>query len=112
MQSMLRLAAIALLSLGLVATPALAASLDQAKAAGQVGEKIDGFLGVVDANAPTDVRALVERINAERAAKYAEIAQKQGTAVDAVAKIAGQKLIERTPAGQYVLGADGRWRQK
>jgi uncharacterized protein YdbL (DUF1318 family) len=112
MISVVRLVAITLLSFGLLAAPAVAASLDQAKASGQVGEKIDGFLGVVDADAPADVRTLVERINAERAAKYAEIAQKQGTAVDAVAKIAGQKLIERAPAGQYVLGADGRWRQK
>jgi uncharacterized protein len=112
MNSIVRLAAIALLFLGLAAAPALAAALDDAKAAGQVGEKIDGFVGVVDAGAPSDVRALVDRINAERAAKYAEIAQKQGTAVDAVAKIAGQKLIERTPAGQYVLGADGQWRKK
>lgn len=112
MISIVRLAAIALLSFGLWAAPALAASLDQAKAAGQVGEKVDGFLGVVDADAPADVRAMVEQINAERAAKYAEIAQKQGASVDAVAKIAGQKLIERTPPGQYVLGADGQWRKK
>lgn len=112
MISVLRFAAVVLLALGLAALPALAASLAEAKAAGQVGEKVDGFLGVVDANAPADVRALVDQVNAERQAKYAEIAQKQGTPIDAVAKIAGQKLIERTPGGQYVLGADGQWRQK
>jgi uncharacterized protein len=112
MISVVRFAAVVLLSLGLCAAPALAASLGEAKAAGQVGEKIDGFLGVVDANAPADVRALVDQVNAERGAKYAEIAQKQGASIDAVAKIAGEKLIARTPAGQYVLGADGRWRMK
>jgi uncharacterized protein YdbL (DUF1318 family) len=112
MNSVVRLAAIALMALGLSAAPALAAALDDAKAAGQVDEKVDGFLGVVDANAPADVRALVDRVNAERKAKYEEIAQKQGTAIDAVAKIAGQKLIERTAAGHYILGADGQWRKK
>ena len=112
MVSVLRTVAILLVALGLFAGPALAASLDQAKAAGEVGEKIDGFLGVVDANASSDVRAMVDQINAERLAKYAQIAKKQGTPTDAVAKIAGQKLIERTPKGQYVLGADGKWRKK
>jgi uncharacterized protein YdbL (DUF1318 family) len=29
-----------------------------------------------------------------------------------VAQIAGQKLIERTAKGGYVMGADGQWRQK
>ena len=112
MLASLRFAAIALLSLGLLATPALAASLDQAKAAGQVGERIDGYVGVVDANAPADVRALVDQINAERQAKYKEIADKQGAPVAAVAQIAGKKLLERTPAGEYILGADGQWRKK
>jgi len=107
-----RLVAIAILCLGLVSAPALAASLDQAKAAGQVGERIDGYLGVVSANAPADVRAMVDKINAERKAKYQQIADKQGAPVAAVAQIAGRKLIERTPKGEYVLGADGHWRKK
>ena len=106
-----RVLALALVTLG-SALPAFAQSLDQAKAAGLVGEKADGFLGVVAADAPADVRAMVDRINAERRARYADIAQKQNAPLDAVAKIAGEKLIERAPAGQYVLGADGRWRRK
>ena len=79
---------------------------------GQVGERIDGYLGVVDANAPADVRALVDQINAERQAKYQEIADKQKAPVAAVAQIAGKKLIERTPKGEYVLDADGQVRKK
>ena len=112
MVPLLRTVAIVLLSLGFLAAPALAASLDQAKAAGQVGERIDGFLGVVDANAPADVRAMVDQINAERQAKYKQIADKQGAPVAAVAQIAGKKLLERTPKGEYILGADGQWRKK
>ena len=108
----LRTVAIVFMSLGLLAAPGLAASLDQAKAVGQVGERIDGYLGVVDANAPADVRALVDQINAERQAKYQEIADKQKAPVAAVAQIAGKKLIERTPKGEYVLDADGQWRKK
>ena len=112
MISVLRFAAVVLLSLGLVAPSAHADALDDAKVAGQVGERIDGYLGVVDANAPADVRALVDQVNARREAKYQEIAAKQGAPVAAVAQITGKRLIERAPAGQYVLGADGQWRQK
>jgi uncharacterized protein YdbL (DUF1318 family) len=101
-----------LLSLCLFALTAAAQSLDQAKAAGQIGERIDGYVGVVDANTPGDIRSLVDEVNAGRKAKYAEIAKERGAAVEAVAQIAGQKLIERTPKGEYVLGADGQWRKK
>jgi uncharacterized protein YdbL (DUF1318 family) len=110
MKLVLRISAVLLLLC--IALPAAAQSLDQAKAAGQVGERIDGFVGVVDANAPGDVRAMVDRVNAERRQKYDDIAAERATSVEAVAQIAGQKLIERAPSGEYVLGADGQWRQK
>jgi uncharacterized protein YdbL (DUF1318 family) len=104
-------AAAALLLLSL-APSAWAESLDAAKAAGQVGERPDGYVGVVDANAPPDVRQMVESVNAKRRAEYARIAKQNGTPVDAVAALAGQKLIERTPPGQYVMGVDVRWVKK
>ena len=46
------LAPISALVLILAAAPALAADLDGAKAAGQVGERTDGYLGLVDESAP------------------------------------------------------------
>jgi uncharacterized protein len=110
MNSVFRIGAVLLMLCA--ALPAAAQSLDEAKAAGQVGERIDGYVGVVDASTPGDVRAMVDQVNAERRQKYAEIAAERGTSVEAVAQIAGQKLIERAPGGQYVLGADGQWRQK
>ena len=110
MKLVLRIGAVLLMLC--TALPAAADSLDEAKAEGQVGERIDGYVGVVDANAPGEVRALVDEVNAERREKYAEIAAERGTSVQAVAQIAGQKLIERAPKGEYVMGADGRWRQK
>ena len=111
MKVAVRIAAI-LITLGLSALPVAAQSLDAAKAAGQIGERIDGYVGVVDANAPGDIKKLVDQVNAGRKAKYTEIAAERGTPVQAVAQIAGQKLIERAPRGEYVMGADGRWRQK
>jgi hypothetical protein len=94
------------------APSAWAQDLDAAKAAGWVGERPDGYLGVVSASAPPAAKQLALDINAKRKLKYAEIANQNGTAIDAVAALAGGKLIERTPAGQYVMGTDGRWQQK
>ena len=91
---------------------ARAEDLADAKAAGWLGERPDGYLGVVSANAPPAVVQLAGEINAKRKLKYAEIAQKNGTAVDAVAALMGAKQIERTPAGEYVMGADERWLKK
>jgi uncharacterized protein YdbL (DUF1318 family) len=109
---MVRIGAIVMLVAGLGIGPAQAGPLEDAKAEGLVGERIDGYVGVVDSGAPGSVKSLVDQINAEREAKYAEIAKKQGAPVAAVAQIAGTKLIERAPKGEYVMGANGRWQQK
>jgi hypothetical protein len=106
----LALAAVALLIV--VAPNAWAEDLAAARAAGQVGERPDGFVGVVHDDAPAAIKKLVADVNAQRKLKYAEIAKQNGTSVDAVAALAGAKLIERTPPGQYVLGVDVRWQKK
>jgi uncharacterized protein len=112
MHRALQLLVLLLLCSGLFAGPALALSLNEAKADGLVGEKIDGFVGIVVADPPAEVRDLVEQVNRQRRQKYDEVAKERGVPLDAVAKITGEKQLERTPAGQYVAGADGRWRQK
>jgi uncharacterized protein len=112
MSWLVRIGAIVLLVVGFGSGPAQAGPLEDAKAAGLVGERIDGYLGLVDSGAPADVKRLIEQINAEREAKYTEIAQKQGVPVKAVAQIAGEKLIGRAGGGEYVKGADGQWRRK
>jgi uncharacterized protein YdbL (DUF1318 family) len=94
------------------AVPALAADLVSAKSAGHIGEGPDGYLHVVDPNAPADAKALVADVNAKRKAKYQSIAKQNSAPFDAVAAQAGAMLIERTPPGQYVLNADGSWRRK
>ena len=112
MHRALQLVVLLLLCSGLFAGPAFALSLNEAKAEGLVGEKIDGFVGTVVADPSAEVRELVEQVNRQRRQKYDEVAKGRGVPLDAVAKITGEKQLERTPAGQYVAGADGRWRQK
>ncbi len=84
-------------------------SLEAAKAAGQVGERPDGYLGLVVSPAPDELRALVDRINAERSGHYTAIAGQRGTTPAAVAALAGQKLVLRTPPGQYYQDSAGNW---
>ena len=111
MVQMLRLLTVAA-ALALAPLAALAGPLDDAKAAGLVGERVDGFLGIVPGSAPAEVRALVEEVNDKRRTKYQEVAKQRGVAMEAVAAIAGEKLVRRADRGTYVAGPDGRWKQK
>jgi len=87
--------------------------LATAKAQGLVGERPDGFVGTVDpATASADVKDLVKTTNAERREKYKEIAAKNGTSVDKVQAVAGADIIKRTPSGQYIMTAAGKWVKK
>jgi uncharacterized protein YdbL (DUF1318 family) len=94
----------------LCALGAFALDLGDAKARGLVGEQANGYLAAVGVATP-EIAALVNDINTKRKAAYEAIAQKNGTALDAVEQLAGQKAIEKTPSGQYVRGSDGKWAQ-
>lgn len=85
-------------------------ALASAKAAGQIGERPDGLVGAVT-GAPAAAAQLADQVNGQRMARYQDIARSNGTSVDKVQALAGQQLIERTPAGQYVLSG-GRWVRK
>ena len=98
--------------LAFLARHAWAQDLASAKRDGFLGERIDGLLGVVKADTPGDIRALADDINRRRRQEYARIAEREGVAVEAVAQLAGEMLIERAGGGEWVLGADGNWRQK
>jgi uncharacterized protein YdbL (DUF1318 family) len=95
-----------------VAPAAYADGLANAKAAGQLGERTDGMLGVVTPGAPKDVVKLVEEVNAKRRALYASIAKKNGTSAAAVAARAGEKAIAKTASGNYIQNANGDWVEK
>ena len=91
--------------------PVAAADLGQAKAAGQLGELMNGYLGLVDPNAPADVKAMMDSINAQRRAAYQSIAAKNGVPVDEVAKMTAQKVIGQAAPGHYVQTPSG-WRRR
>jgi len=98
----------------LVSVPAaMADGLDDAKAAGHVGEKLDGYLGVVSSSAGAEIQRLVQDINLRRRDSYRTIADAMdGTTLADIEVLAGAKLIGKTPAGQYVQNSSGAWVQK
>jgi uncharacterized protein YdbL (DUF1318 family) len=86
------------------------ASLEAAKQSGLIGERPDGL--VVTGTVPAEVRALVEQVNAQRLQRYSQVARTNGASVDSVQAVAGRQLIDRSPAGQYVLLDSGKWVRK
>jgi len=92
------------------ASSAWAADIRTAKASGQIGEQLNGYLGLVS-SASGDVRALVQNINQKRRAVYQNIASKNGTSLQAVEQMAAKKAINKTPSGQYIQSSGG-WVKK
>ena len=79
-----------------------------ARAAGQVGEQPDGYLGVVGAGS-ADLRALVNAINIQRKSAYTQKAQASGATVEQLAFTSGCNLIQQTSAGEKYRTPDGAW---
>ena len=76
-------------------------------AAGQVGERADGYLGV-RGSVSDAVKAEVEQINIKRRALYTSRAQERGVAVEAIAAATACQAMQRVGVGQaYNLG--GGW---
>lgn len=109
-----RTAAVALIGLAcavVVASPAAALDLEQARAQGLVGERFDGLIAPVQGGGG-EVDALVARINAERMAEFRRIAEQRGVPVTEVQKLVGQQQIGKVPPGTYVMTPAGSWQQK
>jgi uncharacterized protein YdbL (DUF1318 family) len=79
-----------------------------ARAAGQVGEQPDGYIGVVGAGS-AELRALVSNINIQRKAAYTQKAQASGATVEQLAFTSGCNLIAQTTAGEKYRTPGGMW---
>ena len=97
-----------------LADPASAkAAVDAAKAAGVVGEQIDGYLGFVKPSGDAAVKAAVAEINAGRAQLYRQAAAKNGVTPEAAGAAAYKTVVQSKLApGEYFQAPDGRWVQK
>ncbi|UUL82805.1 YdbL family protein [Sphingomonas qomolangmaensis] len=81
-----------------------------ARAAGQIGEQTDGYLGVVG-NAPDNVRAIVRDINIKRKSVYTQRAG-AGSTIEQFAFVSGCNLIARTEPGEMYQTPSGAWKQR
>ncbi|EBG8818150.1 DUF1318 domain-containing protein [Salmonella enterica] len=98
------------LTLSLLTPPVWALTLDEARTQGRVGETLNGYLVALKNDAET--QKLVLDINHARRASYQQLADSNHLPVDEVAKMAGQKLVERARPGEYVQGINGKWMRK
>jgi uncharacterized protein YdbL (DUF1318 family) len=106
----LALSAAALALTGLAA-PALAQrdpAYEAARQSGKVGEKPDGYLGIVGAG-DAALQKLVNDINIKRRALYAQKAQAANATLEAYAMTSGCLAIARTAPGEKYQTPDGKW---
>lgn len=110
----LGLAAAALAALGMIPAAAQAQrdpAYAAARAAGQVGEKVDGYLGYVVPPSPS-LKAVIDELNIKRKAVYAEKAAAAHATVEEYALTSGCVLISQTQPGEKYQGPDGTWKTR
>lgn len=100
-----------MLSLG-VSSLALALTLDEAKAQGLVGEKVDGYISAVVPQPSPEVQTLISSTNDGRRKVYAELAQRNGITVEAVGIVSAEKLRANAASGEYIQNPSGQWQRK
>lgn len=83
--------------------------LDAPRAAGQIGERFDGYVVLRDSNAPQSVKNLVSQTNAQRRALYERRAKEDNVPVAAIGKIYAQQIMKSAPKGTYFLNEGGSW---
>ena len=82
-----------------------------ARASGQVGEKMDGYLGFVGTPSAS-LRAMVDDLNIKRKAAYAAKAQANNATVEEYALSSGCQLILNTQPGEKYQAPDGSWQTR
>src|SRR6478672_7002389 len=85
-------------------------SLEEAKTKGLVGEKPNGYLGVVKPGSQ-EAQSLTNEVNQKRRRAYEDIASRNRAQIDAVEALAGEKAIQNTKPGHFIEGPDG-WTKK
>ena len=86
-------------------TPALAASLDELRAAGKVGERFDGLAVALS----DDAKGTVDKVNKKRRKIYEQKAAEQGVQPEAVGRVYAAQIMKKAPAGTKFLKEDGSW---
>lgn len=94
----------------LSAGPAGAASLDELRASGAVGERYDGY--VVVRNNVSGAADVAAKVNAERRRIYEQRAAQQKISAAQVGQVYAAQIIANAPAGTWFQAQDGSWKRK
>jgi uncharacterized protein YdbL (DUF1318 family) len=105
------LAALLALCLAVPAAAQTSPAIRAAKAAGQVGERYDGFLGYAS-YLPAAVRREVDAVNIRRRAHFARLAAAKGVSPQEVGITAGCLTLASVQVGEAYLLADNSWRRR
>jgi uncharacterized protein YdbL (DUF1318 family) len=76
-----------------------------------VGEKPDGYLGIVGPADPA-LQRLVDEINIKRKAIYIEKARENSATPEAYGITAGCQAVARTVPGEKYMAPDGSWQTR
>jgi uncharacterized protein YdbL (DUF1318 family) len=93
--------------------PALAqesAAIVQARRAGQIGERYDGYIGFV-ATPSAQLRRQVNAINIRRRSLYYDLATRKGVTREEVGITAACSVFRRLGVGDYYLPGQGGWQR-
>ena len=96
------------------AAPAVAQEsslIEGAIAAGQIGERYDGYMGFAAAPSPA-LRRQVQAINIHRRNLYIDLASRRNVTPEVVGLATGCELLARIPVGEAYLLSDGAWRRR
>ena len=110
---MKRLSAVLLLLAALPVQPAAAQSsaLSQAIAAGQAGERYDGYMAAVGAASP-EVRRQVSAINIRRRNLYIELSGRRNVSPELVGMATACQLFGQLAVGEAYMLDDRVWRRR
>lgn len=92
----------------LAASSAFALDLHEARDAGILGEKVDGYVAVLKKT--PEAEELAEEVNQKRLEAYTRISKENDQPVDVVAAIAAEKIIGGLKPGARYQDAEGEWK--
>jgi uncharacterized protein YdbL (DUF1318 family) len=94
----------------LAAVPAFAMDLHEARDAGILGEKNDGYVAVLKKSPDAD--ALANDVNDKRKQEYARISKQNSQPVSVVGTLAAKQIVDGLNAGDKYQDASGNWKTK
>jgi len=99
-------------AVGLLAEPAAAQSpaIAQAIQAGQVGERYDGYMGVLG-DVSGEVRRQVSAVNIRRRNLYLQLSSRRNVTAELAGKATACQLLSQLAAGEPYMLSDGVWRR-